>query len=120
MLRDRLEAAEVVLKTAGLKGRPLIIALDKVYKSYTGKSALAMAEVEVSTDTVYSVEEIAEHFDVSPRVINGLLAEAGYQRKVDGEWVPTGPGEELGDFYDSDTLYWDEDILDIVKGLLND
>ena len=120
MIRDHLEAAEVVLKTAGLKGRPLIIALDKIYKSYTGKSALAMADVTVYDGCVYSAEEIAERFDVSPRVINGLLAEAGYQRKVDGEWVPTGPGEELGDFYDSDTLYWDEKILDVVKELLND
>lgn len=120
MLRDRLEAAEVVLKTAGLKGKSLIIALDKIYKSYTGKSALDMADVVIHDGYVYSVEEIAERFDVSPRVINGLLAEAGYQRKVDGEWEPIGPGEELGHFDDSDALYWDEKILDIVKELLND
>ena len=41
------EGAKFILETAGIKDNQLILALDKVYKHYTGNSALEMTGVEL-------------------------------------------------------------------------
>ena len=40
-----LEGAKLIFETAGIKDNQLSIAMDKVYKSYTGKSALGAGEI---------------------------------------------------------------------------
>ena len=46
-----IEGAKIILEVAGLKDKQLAFALDKLYRSYTGKSALAFSNLLLETLT---------------------------------------------------------------------
>ena len=50
-LKDLLEVTKIVLEPAGIEGNQLTLALDKVVKNETGKSALALAGVQLVAPT---------------------------------------------------------------------
>ena len=47
----RIDGAQRIFELANIKGNQLVLALDKVYKSYTGISALQTAGIELRTPT---------------------------------------------------------------------
>lgn len=119
-LCDAVDAAKRIFEAAGLKGERLAAALDNVFMNYTNESALAMGDVEIADFHLFTPVEIGAHFSVSPKVVNRLLADAGYQRKVDGKWEAVGPGAALAVIVDETKLYWKDGIFDVVERLLND
>ena len=50
-LSEDLRAIQVVLEPAGITGNQLSLALDKAYKSYTGRSALEAAGIQLVAPT---------------------------------------------------------------------
>ena len=103
-----LESARIIFKEAGLKDNQLVIALDKVYKSYTGTSALTQGGVELIA------------FGISAQHVNEILAGMGYQYKVDGKWEPLSPGEPYAVMLEDDQLKWDTAIAEVIKKYLGE
>ena len=50
-LKDNIEAVKAILETHKVTGNQLTLALDKVYKSYTGRSALETAGIALISPT---------------------------------------------------------------------
>jgi len=46
-----LEGAKLIFETGGIKGNQLALAMDKVYQSYTGRSALQAGEIALTAPT---------------------------------------------------------------------
>lgn len=93
---DPILGAKVVLEASGIKNNQLTLALDKVYKSYTGRSVLQMAEIQLIMPTqeqLLNPTQIGKHFGVSARTINNLLMEKGYQRKIGDGYEPMEAGK---------------------------
>ena len=95
-LSEDLKAVQVVLEPAGITGNQLSLALDRAYKSYTGRSALEAAGVQLIAPTqnqLLNPTDIGQEFGISARKVNDLLAGAGYQHKIADKWEPLEPGE---------------------------
>ena len=136
-----LEGAKFILNDAGITGNQCTLALDKVYKSYTGRSLLLTTGIELEAPVkgqALNPSKIAEFLGIGKgnaggRVVNALLENAGYQRRVGNQWEPTELGKPYA--YVTDThkrhsdgtpiiqVKWYSGIHDIVKklakGLLN-
>ena len=56
---EAMQNAKALFELAGLKGKRLALALDKVYRRYTGFSALETAELELTA------EELGEYFGIA-------------------------------------------------------
>ena len=123
-LSEDLKAIQVVLEPAGIKGNQLSLALDKVYKSYTGRSALQMAGIQLIAPTKHPIltpTEIGKHFGVSGKKINEFLLKAEYQKKVGKGYEPLELGEAFAVMQDTNKrhsdgtpvrqLKWDSTIL---------
>lgn len=133
-----LEGAKVIFETAKITGNQLTLALDKIYKSYTGRSALMTADIELKTPIKkqsLTPTEIAEILSIGEgkkgaRIVNTLLLNAGYQHKIGKYWEPTELGEPYADMLDINKKYsngtpikqvkWYSSILDIVKNLIHE
>lgn len=92
-LDDRVAAARIIFETAHLEGNQLTLALDKVYRSNTGQSALdaaGVALVSPKNELALTPTQIGEQCNpvLSPRVVNTLLEDAGYQRRIGKNWQP--------------------------------
>lgn len=96
-----LEGAKLIFEVAGIKDSQLALAMDKIYRSYTGHSALTTGEIQLEAQAkqqALTPSEIAEHLGLGhgrkgARIINALLANANYQRKIAGKyWEPTTSG----------------------------
>ena len=90
-----IDAAARIFELAGITGNQLTLALDKVYKSYTGHSALEAAGIELiapEKQQLLTPTEIGQHFNLSARRVNEILAGAGFQHKINGKWEPIGDG----------------------------
>ena len=98
-----IDGARIIFEAAGLKDNQKALALDKIYKSYTGRSALMSGEVELIAPTknqLLTPKQIGAHYGISARKVNQILAEAGWQYKLEGNWELLEPGKQYGEFVD--------------------
>ena len=82
---DPMQGAKAVFEPAGIKDNQLALAMDKVYRSYTGHSALEAGEIALtapSKQQILTPTEIGEHFGLKVHRVNEILAEAGYQHNI--------------------------------------
>ena len=126
-----LEGARIVFEAAGITSNQLSLALDKVYASYTGRSALQTGNVELQAPTqnqLLTPTQIGGEFGLSGRQVNEKLAFAGYQHKISGKWEPIGDGKKYGVMQDVGKRYrggtpvrqlkWDSRILEVFSQML--
>lgn len=133
-----MESAKLIFMSAGITENQLALALDKVYKSYVGRSALEAGEIVLTvpanpakhqnTHEILTPAEIGSHFGLSGQRVNEILAGAGYQHKIAGKWEPLEPGEpfavmlEVWEKHSSGVpmrqLKWDGSILDELKRII--
>lgn len=129
-LSEDLRAVQIVLEPAGIVGNQLSLALDRVYKSYTGRSALEAAGVQLEAPTkkqILTPTQIGEQFGLKAQRVNEILAGAGFQHKVAGKWEPLDDGmtyavmQDVGKHHGGGTpirqLKWDSAILDVFSEL---
>ena len=124
-LIDPMQGAKVVFDAAGITGNQLALALDRLYKTYTGQSALEGGEVTLTTPTQHQLltpTQIGKYFGMSSKQVNKKLAYAGYQRKVADRWEATEQGsryavmQDVGKWHGGvpvRQLKWDSAILDV-------
>ena len=126
-----LDGAQKIFELAGIKDNQLVLAMDNVYKSYTGRSALQVGRIELAAPNkkqILSPTEIGRHFNISGQRVNEILAGGGYQHKINGMWEPLKDGEgyavmlDTGKQHSNGTpvrqLKWNTGILNVVKNLL--
>ena len=126
-----LDGAQKIFELAGIKDNQLVLAMDNVYKSYTGRSALQVGCIELvapNKKQILSPREIGRHFNISGQRVNEILAGGGYQHKINGMWEPLKDGEgyavmlDTGKQHSNGTpvrqLKWNTGILNVVKNLL--
>ncbi len=127
-----LDGARLIFETAGIKDNQLTLALDKVYKSYTGRSALQAGEVSLESPTkeqLLTPTEIGSKFGLSARRVNDILAGAGYQHKISDMWEPIGDGKLYAVMLDTNKkhsdgtpvrqLKWNTGIIQVIDTLLD-
>lgn len=127
-----LEGAKLIFETGGIKGNQLALAMDKVYRSYTGRSALQAGEVALTVPTkkqILTPTEIGTHFGLKAQRVNEILAGAGFQHKINGKWEALPPGgdyavmQDVGKKRGNGTpvrqLKWDSSILTTFAALMN-
>ena len=133
-----LDGAKTILEIAGIKDNQLALALDKLYRSYTGKSALDTCGVNLLApvkEQTLTVTEIARHFDFDKpkkgaQFINSLLEQAGYQLRTPNKlWEPTKLGEKFAVMLDTNKkhsdgspvrfLKWNSGIITVIENLLH-
>ena len=138
---DVFKFAKLVLETAGLTGNKLAIGLDKIFKHYTGISALETAGVQLEKEEEYEIfhgdvgDEFANPEDIigmyglicsDPEgYINETLEKAGYQHKVGEQWLPTELGKKHSIILEKNMQYldgtpvrevlWNTDTIDFQK-----
>ena len=125
-----LEGARLIFETAGIKDNQLALAMDRVYRSYTGRSALQAGEVALTVPTkkqILTPTEIGTHFGLKAQRVNEILAGAGYQHKINGKWEALPPGEPYAVMQDVAKnhkhgtpirqLKWDSSILSVFPAL---
>ena len=130
---NAISEGAILFERAGLKGNQLMLALDKLYKSYTGKSALQAIEMELiapKTRQQLTPTQIGERLGIKARQVNALLAGAGYQHKIADRWEALEPGLpyavmlDVGKAHSDGTpicqLKWCSDILPIVEQLMEE
>ena len=128
---DPMQGARAVFEAAGIKDNQLALAMDKVYRSYTGRSALEAGEIALTAPSkkqILNPTEIGEHFNLNARRVNEILAGAGYQHKINGKWEALPPGEpyavmqDVGKNHGNGTsirqLKWNSTILSVFPALL--
>lgn len=122
-----LEGAKLIFEAAGIKDNQLSLAMDKVYQSYTGRSALAIGEIQLEVQTKHQAltpTEIGQQLGgMSPRRVNEILAGAGYQYNIDNKWEPLEKGLPFAVMVDTNKRYsngtpvrqlkWDSRILEM-------
>ena len=126
-----LDGAKLIFEVAGIKDNQLALALDRVYSSYTGKSALAAGNISLKAPTPHQTltpSEIGAYFGIKAHRVNEILAGAGYQHKISGRWEALEPGErfavmvDVGKRHGNGTairqLRWDSAILDDFKNFI--
>ena len=128
---NAINEAAALYEWAGLKGNQLVLTLDKLYKSYTGRSALEAGGIELiapSKKQLLTPTEIGKEFGISACRVNELLAGAGYQYKIAGKWEALELGAPYAEMLDTNKkhsdgtpvvqLKWRTGILPIVEQLL--
>lgn len=100
--RELLDAAELIYQSAGLEGNQLTLALDKANTALTGKSLLALGEVQLKAPTqerLLNPTELGKPLGLSPRTVNSRLQAKGFQIKGVAGWELTATGKALGGVY---------------------
>lgn len=118
-----LEGAKFILEYAGITGNQCTLALDKVYKSYTGQSLLLTAGIELKApvkEQALTASELAELIGVDTGrkgaiVINKMLELKGFQRRVGKYWEPTERGKEFAVVMDMNKRHSDGTPVRQVK-----
>ena len=101
-LKELLEVTKIVLEPAGIEGNQLTLALDKVVKNETGKSALALAGVQLVAPTqtrLLTPTEIGRPLGLSAVAVNKKLEAMGYQVRANNGWDLTASGKQAGGVY---------------------
>ena len=133
-----IDGAKIILEVAGIKDNQLALALDKLYRSYTGKSALDTCGVILEApvkEQCLTVTEIAKHFGFDKpkkgaQFINSLLEQSGYQfRTTNKLWEPTELGKPFAVMLDANKkhsdgspvrfLKWNTGIINVIQNLLH-
>ena len=128
-----LEGAKIIFETAGIKGNQCALALDRVYRSYTGRSALDTGNITLiapSKNQLLTPTEIGRRFGLKAKRVNQILAGAGFQHKVNDTWealpladdyaVMVDVGKKHGNGTAVRQLKWDSSILDVFDELRNE
>ena len=123
-----LDGAQKILELAGIKDNQLVLALDKVYQSYTGRSALLTAGIELTAPEkklLLTPTEIGKQLGLKPQRVNEILAGMGYQHKLNKQWEPIGDGVNYSVMLDVNKkhskgvpvrqLKWKSGIIQIIK-----
>lgn len=100
--RELLDAAELIYQSAGLEGNQLTLALDKANTAITGKSLLALGDVQLIAPTqerLLNPTELGKSLGLGPRAVNSRLQSKGYQIKGVAGWELTEKGKALGGVY---------------------
>lgn len=122
---DPIQGAKTVFEAAKIEGNQLALALDKIYSSYTGRSAFQTAGIALIAPTQHQLltpTDIGREFGVSARKINELLIEGEYQYRAGKSYEPTEQGSQFAVMLDTNKwhsdgtpirqLKWDSSILD--------
>ena len=127
---EAFKFAKLVLETAGLTGKKLTIGLDKIYKHYTGISALECAGINLEAaeeenfgcetssdyalikDKYWNAEDIALYIlnlgtSYSEVIINDILMKNGYLHKVENKLLPTKLGRKHCIIFDTGRRLFD-------------
>ena len=97
--RELLDAAQLIYQSAGLEGNQLTLALDKANTAITGKSLLALGDVQLIAPTqerLLNPTELGKPLGLSPRAVNSRLQAKGFQIKGVAGWELTASGKALG------------------------
>ena len=126
-----LECAAFIYRSAGITGNQLIIALNNMYRTYSGKNALEAGDIQLEAPTknqILTPTEIGKYFGIKAQRVNEILADAGYQHKVFGKWEALPSGEpyavmqDVGKNHGNGTpvrqLKWDSSILSAFSKLI--
>ena len=129
--QDTINAGAAIFERAGLKGNQLVLALDKLFKSFMGRSALQAADIQLVSPTqkqLLTPTEIGKRYGLSAQKVNNILAGAGYQHKIADKWEAIGEGEKLSVMQDTGKkhsdgtpvcqLKWYSTILPVFEELL--
>ena len=131
-LNDRIAAARIIFEAAKLQDNQLALALDKVYRSNTGQSALdeaGVALVSPKNELALTPTQIGEQCNpvLTPRVVNLLLQDAGYQRRIGKNWEPCDKAAGMYELLDVNKshsdgtpikqLKWYSSIIPVVRRL---
>ena len=84
-----IEGARLIFETAGITGNQCALALDRVYRSYTGRSALDTGNITLKAPTnnqLLTPTDIGRHFGLKAKRVNQILAGAGFQHKIHDRW----------------------------------
>lgn len=127
---DAVSAARIIFESAGIKGNQCVLALDRVYRSYTGRSALDTGNITLTAPTnnqLLTPTEIGRRFGLKAKRVNQILAGAGFQHKVNDTWealplagdfaVMVDVGKKHGKGTAVRQLKWDSAILDVFDEL---
>ena len=99
-LEDKIKSTAFILQIVGIKENQLALALDKVVKAETGKSALKLTGVQLEApqqEHLANPTQLGRQVGLSAIKINKILAEAGLQYKnPNDEWTPTKEGLDAG------------------------
>ncbi|MBR0249865.1 MAG: hypothetical protein IJQ77_02175 [Synergistaceae bacterium] len=125
-----IEGAKIIFDVAGITGNQCALALDRVYRSYTGRSALDTGNITLTAPTnnqLLTPTEIGRRFGLKAKRVNQILAGAGFQHKVNDTWEAIGRGNEFAVMVDVGKkhgkgtavrqLKWDSSILDVFDEL---
>ena len=131
-----LEGAKLIFETAGITGNQLTLAMDKVYKSYTGRSALMSGDIQLEApvkEQALTPSQIAEALGIGKgkkgaRKVNNMLEIFGFQRKIGDNWEPLGKGREYAVVLDAGKKHsdgtpirqvkWNSSILSVIENEL--
>ena len=127
---DAVSAARIIFESAGIKGNQCALALDRVYRSYTGRSALDTGNITLIAPTnnqLLTPTDIGRRFGLKAKRVNQILAGAGFQHKVNDTWealpladdyaVMVDVGKKYGKGTAVRQLKWDSSILDVFDEL---
>ena len=129
LTRSIMSAAKMIFSAAGIKHNQLALALDKIVIHYTGESMLGISGIALeapSNKQLLNPTQIGKILGgKSPRKINQLLEQLGFQEKVAGLWQPTDDGEVYAVMLDTGKrnskgtpvrqLKWDSSILNVLQ-----
>ena len=109
-VQQLMNRAQFLLNIVGIEGNQMALALDKVHKNKTGESLLALAGVELVRPQqchlacpseigarVAKIHNLPK--SISGQAINKILAEKGYQERINGVWTATEAGKAAGATY---------------------
>ena len=109
-VQQLMSRAQFLLNIVGIEGNQMALALDKVHKNKTGESLLALAGVELVRPQqchlacpseigarVAKIHNLPK--SISGQAINKILAEKGYQERINGVWTATEAGKAAGATY---------------------
>lgn len=131
-----LEGAKLIFETAGITHNQLTLALDKVYKSYTGKSALLEGNIQLEApvkEQALTPSQIAGLIGFSyskkgAKSVNKMLETFKFQHRVAGNWEPIGKGLDYAVVLDTGKRYsdgtpirqvkWNSGIVHVLKDLI--
>lgn len=99
VIESPVDVTAKVLREAGLTPNQIAIGMSNMYRHLTGIDVLALSEAELPSPVQKQAltptelgKELGE--DISPRQVNKLLLDNGYQtRRVNGGYDPTEAGE---------------------------
>lgn len=131
-----LEGAKLIFETAGITGNQLTLAMDKVYRSYTGRSALLAGDIQLEApvkEQALTPTEIAPLIGFSSgkkgaKSVNKMLEIFEFQHRVAGNWEPLKKGKPYAVMLDAGKsrsdgtpirqLKWNSGIVQVLKDLM--